>query len=49
VIAAADTPFREQFDRARQLLGPDWPLASPMVLAPAGVLPAAQPEGVPAS
>jgi tetratricopeptide (TPR) repeat protein len=49
VVAPADTPFREQFGRARQLLGPDWPLASPMVLAPAGVPPEAPPEGVPAS
>lgn len=46
VIAPADPPFREQFHRARQLLGPDWPLESPMVLAAA---PAAPPEGVPAS
>jgi hypothetical protein len=46
VVEPASAPFREQFVRARQLLGRAWPLESPMALMPVTEAPA---EGVPAS
>jgi hypothetical protein len=43
-IAGASAPFREQFARARRLLGAAWPLESPMA-----VQPVVDPGGAPAS
>jgi hypothetical protein len=43
-VATSGPAFREQFERARQLLGADWPLESPMALRPV-----VGPGGAPAS